>query len=86
MGHTIQDFGINDVCDGRAIRIDVGMSKGCGNGLPEVLEILGDKELQVLPLNPLYQNKNKIYMDAYSSRGLALPKPGQGLTEVEVKV
>ena len=45
MGHTIQEVGINGVCGNRAIRIDVGMSKGCGNGLPEVLEINGSKEL-----------------------------------------
>ncbi|KAF9597626.1 hypothetical protein IFM89_020105 [Coptis chinensis] len=34
MGHTIQETGINGVCDNKAIRIDVGMSKGCGDGLP----------------------------------------------------
>ncbi|KAF3963896.1 hypothetical protein CMV_011771 [Castanea mollissima] len=35
MGHTIQKNGINGACENRAIRIDVGMSKGCGNRLPE---------------------------------------------------
>ncbi|KAF9598863.1 hypothetical protein IFM89_031983 [Coptis chinensis] len=34
MGRTIQETGINGVCDNKAIRIDVGMSKGCGDGLP----------------------------------------------------
>lgn len=61
MGHTIQQLGINGVCDDRAIRIDVGMSKGCGNGLPEVLEIKGNSELRILTSNPLYQtNKYKL--------------------------
>ncbi|KAJ1383013.1 Cytochrome P450 [Sesbania bispinosa] len=32
MGHTIQTVGFNGVCNNRAIRIDVGMSKGCGGG------------------------------------------------------
>ena len=41
MGHTIQS-GINAACDGQAIRIDVGMSRGCGNGSVEVLEIRDD--------------------------------------------
>ncbi|GAB2281973.1 hypothetical protein Dimus_016537 [Dionaea muscipula] len=35
MGHTIQESGINGVCGNKAIRIDVGMSEGCINGLPE---------------------------------------------------
>ncbi|KAF9617204.1 hypothetical protein IFM89_035086 [Coptis chinensis] len=39
MGHTIQETRINGVCDNRAIWIDVGMSKGCGDGLSQVLEI-----------------------------------------------
>ncbi|KAI9078020.1 hypothetical protein K1719_039945 [Acacia pycnantha] len=38
-----QDIGINDVCDNRVIRIDVGMSKSCINGLPEDLEIKGKR-------------------------------------------
>jgi hypothetical protein len=42
MGHTIQQGGINTACNGQAIRVDVGMSRGCGNGNVEVLEILGD--------------------------------------------
>ncbi|XP_031262677.1 shewanella-like protein phosphatase 2 [Pistacia vera] len=85
MGHTIQDLGINDICDGKAIRIDVGMSKGCGDGLPEVLEIFGNKELRVLTSNPLYQNKNKDYLDAYRKEGLVFLKPEQGPRQVEVK-
>ena len=36
VGHTIQDGGINAACGGRVFRIDVGLSKGCGNGEPEV--------------------------------------------------
>ncbi|KAI3795005.1 hypothetical protein L1987_37648 [Smallanthus sonchifolius] len=45
---SIKTNGINAVCDGKAVRIDVGMSKGCVNGLPEVLEISGDSGLWVL--------------------------------------
>jgi hypothetical protein len=36
VGHTIQDAGINAACGDRVFRIDVGLSKGCGNGEPEV--------------------------------------------------
>ncbi len=42
MGHTIQGQGVNAACEGRALRVDVGMSKGCGNGDVEALEILQD--------------------------------------------
>jgi hypothetical protein len=43
VGHTIQQgLGVNAACGGRALRVDVGMSRGCGDGAPEVLEILGD--------------------------------------------
>jgi len=57
MGHTIQKEGINGVCEDRAIRIDVGLSKGCGNGLPEVLEINNGKQLRILTANPLYNDE-----------------------------
>ena len=36
VGHTNQDAGINAACGQRVYRIDVGLSKGCGNGEPEV--------------------------------------------------
>ena len=43
VGHTIQaPAGINAACDGRAIRIDVGMSAGCGDAPVQVLELLND--------------------------------------------
>ncbi|KAK1271510.1 hypothetical protein QJS04_geneDACA006172 [Acorus gramineus] len=49
MGHTIQRAGINGACEDRAVRIDVGLSKGCGDGLAEVLEILdGGSVVQVI--------------------------------------
>ena len=41
VGHTIQDAGINSACDGRVVRIDVGLSAGCGDGDPQVREGLG---------------------------------------------
>ncbi|KAK1435410.1 hypothetical protein QVD17_01173 [Tagetes erecta] len=53
MGHTIQEGGINGVCGNKALRIDVGMSKGCINGLPEVLEISDEFGVRVLTSNPL---------------------------------
>ena len=42
MGHTVQQQGINSVCDGKAWRIDVGMSRFYGNAA-SVLEIAGDR-------------------------------------------
>jgi hypothetical protein len=42
MGHTIQGQGINAACEGRALRVDTGMSRGCGNGEVEVLEVRND--------------------------------------------
>ena len=45
VGHTIQHpHGITSACDGKVIRVDVGMSKGCVDAQPEVLEILNDGE------------------------------------------
>ncbi|OVA11074.1 Phosphoesterase domain [Macleaya cordata] len=78
MGHTIQEVGINGVCDNRAIRIDVGMSKGCGNGLPEVLEIEGDRnqnssELRVLTSNPVYLTRK------YNNPTMKTPEQKEGL-------
>lgn len=46
MGHTVQKDGINDACDGKAWRIDVGMARFY-KGPIQVLEIRGD---QVQPL------------------------------------
>eukprot|EP00250_Pteridium_aquilinum_P028441 c37163_g1_i1 orf=186-1301(+) len=49
VGHTIQQpFGINGACMDQVIRIDVGMSAGCDNAPPEVLEIKSDKHIKVL--------------------------------------
>ncbi|KAE9605111.1 hypothetical protein Lal_00036620 [Lupinus albus] len=83
MGHTIQAVGINGVCENRAIRIDVGMSKGCGDGLPEVLEISENSGLRILTSNPLYQNKGNADVGKEEGYGLLLPehRPKQ----VEVK-
>ncbi|KAF8393782.1 hypothetical protein HHK36_019980 [Tetracentron sinense] len=85
MGHTIQEAGINSVCENRAIRIDVGMSKGCGDGLPEVLEINGNSELRVLTSNPLYQNTSKSSLKADQEEGLGFLLPERGSKQVEVK-
>ncbi|KAK7273510.1 hypothetical protein RIF29_14562 [Crotalaria pallida] len=83
MGHTIQAVGINGVCDNRAIRIDVGMSKGCGGGLPEVLEINGNSGLRILTSNPLYQKTGNA--DVGKKEGLGLLLPEHRPKQVEVK-
>jgi len=45
VGHTIQHpHGITSACDGKVIRVDVGMSKGCVDAKPEALEILNNGE------------------------------------------
>ncbi|KAL1154473.1 hypothetical protein V6Z11_A09G243500 [Gossypium hirsutum] len=75
MGHTIQEIGINGACDNRAIRIDVGMSTGCINGLPEVLEIDRNSGLRVLTSNPMYQKKNQ-YAQTKEGLGLLIPEHG----------
>ncbi|CAN1343051.1 Shewanella-like protein phosphatase 2 [Linum perenne] len=58
MGHTIQEGGINGICGNSAIRIDVGMSRGCNNGLPEVLEIDGYSQVRILTSNTLYRKSS----------------------------
>lgn len=83
MGHTIQESGINGACNNRAIRIDVGMSSGCGNGLPEVLEIDRNSGLQVLTSNTIYQNKYNLGVDG--EKGLGLLAPEHAPKQVEVK-
>ncbi|KAI9078013.1 hypothetical protein K1719_039938 [Acacia pycnantha] len=71
-----QDIGINDVCDNRAIRIDVGMSKSCINGLPEHLEIEGKRlGLRILTSNPLNQNNRSSRLDMEKEEGLGLLLP-----------
>lgn len=51
VGHTIQETGINGACDGKVLRVDVGLSKGCGDGHPEVLEIVDDTVVRRLREN-----------------------------------
>ncbi|KAM7486648.1 hypothetical protein LguiA_002657 [Lonicera macranthoides] len=84
MGHTIQARGINGACDNRAIRIDVGLSKGCGNGLPEVLEISGDSKLRILTSNPAYRNRYESYVKDNGKDGLGLLIPDNLPKQVEV--
>ena len=48
VGHTIQTQGITGACGGKVFRVDVGLSRGCGDGEPEVLEIINDKVVRVL--------------------------------------
>ncbi|CAN8292614.1 unnamed protein product [Cochlearia groenlandica] len=86
MGHTIQDSGINGVCDNKAIRIDVGMSKGCSDGLPEVLEIRKDSGVRIVTSNPLYIENQKSHLAHDSKMGLGLLVPAEHVPkQVEVK-
>ncbi|XP_058182615.1 shewanella-like protein phosphatase 2 [Rhododendron vialii] len=85
MGHTIQESGINGVCKNRAIRIDVGMSKGCVDGLPEVLEIIGNSDLRVLTSNPLYLNRYQSSVESNQKEGIGLLIPEHGPRPVEVQ-
>ncbi|KAL8496748.1 hypothetical protein ACS0TY_020428 [Phlomoides rotata] len=78
MGHTIQEGGINGVCDNRAIRVDVGMSRLCGNKFPEVLEINEKSELRVLTSNPLYMKRYEAPIPANDKEGIV------GSRQVEV--
>mmetsp|Transcript_14555 Transcript_14555/g.40964 ORF Transcript_14555/g.40964 Transcript_14555/m.40964 type:complete len:389 (+) Transcript_14555:199-1365(+) len=45
VGHTIQAGGISSACEGSVFRVDVGVSKGCGDKEPEVLEIRDDSDV-----------------------------------------
>ncbi|CAH1453065.1 unnamed protein product [Lactuca virosa] len=86
MGHTIQEAGINGACDNRAIRIDVGMSRGCINGLPEVLEINENSGVRMRILtanpnpNPMYHNNNH---DSGGKESIGFFIPQQVEVEVE---
>jgi len=78
MGHSIQKFGINGTCEDKAIRIDVGLSKGCGDGLPQVLEISENSGLRKLT-DPLYQNKRNVpVVDVGKEPGLGMLLGEQG--------
>lgn len=48
VGHTIQQAGINAACGGKVLRIDVGLSQGCGDGNAEVLEISKDGHTRII--------------------------------------
>ncbi|PAN41696.1 hypothetical protein PAHAL_8G064200 [Panicum hallii] len=98
MGHTIQTVGINAVCGAQAVRVDVGLSKGCGNGLPEVLEINGGgSEVRVITTPPseawMYrkQEAEKAAAAVNEKRGevkdglALLVRESHGLKEVEAK-
>jgi len=84
VGHTIQTKGINGACGNQVIRVDVGMSKGCINGIPEVLEIKGDNELRVLTPDPAYQAKQAEKVKE-EKPGLGLLLSENGIREVEVR-
>lgn len=51
-----QTKGINDLFKNKVILMNVDMSKGCGGGLPKVIEIVGITEVRILTLKALYQD------------------------------
>jgi len=71
VGHTIQRDGINSACQGRVFRLDVGMSRGCGDSRPEVLVIEDDEVVSVLAEGVLHAfpcpTAEGIVSGAYSS-------------------
>ncbi|PIN06457.1 Protein-tyrosine-phosphatase [Handroanthus impetiginosus] len=85
MGHTIQKDGINAVCSSRAIRIDVGMSKLCGDKYPEVLEINENSELKVLTSNPLYSKGYEASASATRKDGLGWLIPETRSRQIEIE-
>lgn len=48
VGHTIQQNGITTACGDAVLRVDVGLSKGCIDGRPQVLEITEDSHVRIL--------------------------------------
>ena len=85
MGHTIQQR-INGVCDNQAIRVDVGLSRGCTDGLPEILEILEGKQLRVLTSNEVFRRKKYAYEAAARLKKDGIKFPENTMKEVEVKI
>ncbi|KAG6475494.1 hypothetical protein ZIOFF_064716 [Zingiber officinale] len=93
MGHAIQEQGISEVCGARAIRIDVGLSRGCANALPEVLEVYDGVKWRILKLDPVQnerwkQDRGRLLWPAAKKEleGLRILVPETGPQEVEVKV
>ncbi|CAM6087136.1 unnamed protein product [Calypogeia fissa] len=69
VGHTIQEkLGVNAACNNKVLRVDVGMSKGCCNTTPEVLEIRDDKVLTVLSANSSLRLTDGEDMPSYLKR------------------
>ena len=49
IGHTVQTEGINQTCNGKVWRIDIGASKGLGSvNSPQVLEIMHNSKVNIL--------------------------------------
>ncbi|XP_078155777.1 shewanella-like protein phosphatase 2 [Carex rostrata] len=88
MGHTIQTEGINAVCGDQAVRVDVGLSKGCGDGVPEVLEITeGGRDARILTAswNRVYEGKKRAWEREKDVGGLAWLVRDSVVKEVETK-
>ncbi|OAY71735.1 Uncharacterized protein ACMD2_00737 [Ananas comosus] len=91
MGHTIQKQGITAACGEQAVRIDVGLSRGCGDGAPQVLEIgSGGNAVRVLATEPATVVGRwgvRRREDEVAKEGLAMlvKESGTGLREVEAR-
>nr|CAD1819923.1 unnamed protein product [Ananas comosus var. bracteatus] len=91
MGHTIQKQGITAACGEQAVRIDVGLSRGCGDGAPQVLEIgSGGNAVRVLATEPATVVGRwgvRRREDEVAKEGLAMlvKESGSGLREVEAR-
>jgi hypothetical protein len=72
VGHTIQEAGINGACNGKVFRVDVGLSKGCGDGHPEVLEIVDDTVIRRLRENETTRSQSSGW-EASSPKGIRVP-------------
>ena len=62
VGHTIQSNGINSACNEQVFRVDVGLSRGCGDGTPEVLVIENDAHVsRIIEEEPSDSAESKLH-------------------------
>lgn len=62
VGHTIQSNGINSACNEQVFRVDVGLSRGCGDGTPEVLVIEDDTHIsRIIEEEPSDSAESKLH-------------------------
>lgn len=76
----MQDEGINAACDQAVYRIDVGLSKGCGDGHPEVSLAGCCVHMGIVNDSPLLPCLLASLSGIENDRGKALSKAGLMLT------